>query len=137
MELKFRVTDFSKIKKFMKSAKLVDKRIEHYVYLKDGSKLQKTEEKFYLVSIKKRANMFALNHREITQNQYNKIKRNSEIKRILSNKRQIYKLGRMKISFNQLEVGKFVILDGTRKDSSVLARKLGLKRLVTKPFSDL
>lgn len=137
MERKFRVRTFSEIKKSLKNANLVDKRTEYYVYLKSGGKLQRTKGKFYLVSIKKKGNMFVLNYRKITQNRYNQIKRRSEIKRSLRNRRQIYKLGRTEISFNELEVGKFVILDGTKKDTAILAKRFGLKNPITKPFSEL
>lgn len=139
MELKFKVRNFSKTKKELEklNARFVDRRKEHYIYLKQGGKLQRRKGNFYFVSIKKKKNMFILDYRKITKREYDKIKRNSEIKRILTNKRQIYKIDRTEISFNELEVGRFVILDGNEKDTSALAKKFGLNNLITKPFSEL
>jgi len=139
MELKFRVKDFSSIRREIKKlrAKLIDKRTENYIYLKSGNKLQRTKRKFYFVIIKKRRNFFELKYKQITKNEYNKILKKEKIKKILSNKRQIYKLNSTQLSFNWMKIGNYVILDGKKKGVLNLSKNLRLKNPVTKLFSDL
>lgn len=137
MELKFRVRDFNQIRKVIKKlgAKLIDERTEHYVYLKSGNKLQKMKRKYYFVRIRKKGIFFRLAYLKISKHEYDKILKKEIVKRKLNNKREIWKVYSIVVSLNQMEVGKFVILEGNR--SSALAKKLGLKNIVTKPFSDL
>ena len=138
MELKFRTRDFSKFKKYLKesNAKHIENSIEHYIYLKSGNKLTNIRDKYFFVKITKQNNFFKLRRRKIDRKNYNRIKK-SEAKIILDNKRQIYKYSSTMISLNEMKVGKFVILDGTKQGVLQLAKLLKLKNPVTKPFSEL
>ncbi len=135
MELKFSVRDFSGIKKSLKesNAKFLYRRKEKYVYLTNGNKLTSYQGRYFYVTIKKKNGMFLLRKKGVTKGVYQSLLKNT--KRILNNSRYIYKIGLTEISLNEMEVGKFVIIDS--KNPTMLAKRFGLKNQVTKPFSEL
>lgn len=135
MELKFSVRDFSTIKSQLGNAKLREGLTEKYVYLRSGNKLTKNHHGYFYVTIKKNGKSFLLKKRKIDREEY--VAHLKNIKRVLNNKRIIYNLGKVDISFNEMEVGKFVIINGPVKDGKKLAKFLKLKNIVTKPFSEL
>ena len=136
MELKFRVNNFSRIRKSLKEndARFLCRRKEIYIYLKDGNKLTRYQGKYFYVTIRKKNSMFLLKKRKITKKEHQFLISRG-IKKILNNSRLIYKIGSTEISTNEMEVGKFVILDGGRNIQ--FAKKLGLRNRITKPFSEL
>jgi hypothetical protein len=135
MELKFGVKDFSQIRKSLKenNARFLYRRKERYTYLKNGDKLTTYKGKYFYVTIKKKNNMFILKKTSITKNIYQSLLPNT--KRILNNSKSVYKIGLIEISLNEMEVGKFVIIDG--KNPIHLSKALQLKNQITKPFSEL
>ncbi len=139
MELKFKITNFSGIRAALEKsgAAFQGRFTEHYAYLENGKKLTKRNGRHYLVAIGKRGRFFRLKHRKITKGHYAKLLESSIIRKKLTNRRSVYKLGSTKISFNSMEMGNFVILDGREKEIMRLKKLFRLKRTVTKPFSEL
>ncbi len=138
MEMKFRVKDFSNIRKVLRreGARLIDKRSEKYVYL-DSGKLRSTRGKLYFVKIKKKRNFFELSYTMIDRKTYEKKLRSSKKRKVVVNKRHIYVLGKIDVSLNEMKAGKFVILDGPKNSVAAAVRKLKLKDVVKKQFSEL
>ena len=115
---------------------MVDRRTERYIYL-DSGKLKESKRKYYFVNIRKKNNFFELRYKQIGKDTYNGKLKKSKKKKLIVNNRQNYLLGRVEISLNKMKVGKFVILNGSKKDILSMSKKIKLKNLVNKPFSEL
>ena len=139
MELKFRVRNFSKLKIILKknNARFVENVTENYDYLKGNKKLKKVKGRFYLGSVKRKGKFFELRHRKIGKKKYEEIRKNYRVLKSVRNKRRIYKLNNSEISLNQVKEGRFVIFEGNKRNIEKLAKKLGLKKHVTKTFGKI